>query len=303
MRVALLHNPSSGSEDHTDNEIIRDIRQAGHEVPHVSTTVGELTAALQQQPCDLILIAGGDGTVSRAACQLAGWHIPLSILPLGTANNTALSLAIPKRLKKLAKSWQTAHRLPFDLAVLDDGVVRQRYAEAAGWGVFPSSIERAKREGSAGSVRRTLKRNRQLFRKRAREAEVRPYQVEVDGRDYSGDYVLVEVVNVPLIGPQLPLSPFSDPGDGLLEVVLAGEGERAALERLADGERADGVLVTQRGARVRVTASEGLMHVDGRLLRHPAEAHGFEINVEARSLEYLSAAQPQRQANVTTTGK
>lgn len=303
MLVALLHNPSAGSEDHTDHEIIRELRQAGHEVAHVSTSVGELTAALHGRPCDLILVAGGDGTVSRTACQLAGWRIPLSILPLGTANNTALSLAIPKRLKKLAKSWQLADRQPFDLAVLDDGVVRQRYAEAAGWGVFAGSIERAKREGSAGSVRRTLKRNRQLFRKRAREGEARHYRVEVDGRDYSGHYVLVEVVNVPLIGPRLPLSPFSDPGDGLLEVVLAGEGERAALERLADGERAEGALPAQRGARVRVTASEGLMHIDGRLQRHPTEPRTFEISVEARSIEYLGSPQPARQANVTTTGK
>ncbi len=304
MLVALLHNPSSGSEDHTDREIVKGIRQAGHEVPHVSASVRELTAALQREPCDLILIAGGDGTVSRAACQLAGWRVPLSILPLGTANNTAKSLSIPKRIKKLAKSWQSAERLAFDLAVLDDGVVRQRYAEAAGWGVFPSSIERAKREGSASTVRRTLKRNQQLFRQVAREAQPRPYRVEVDGRDYSGDYLLVEVVNVPLIGPQLPLSPFSDPSDGSFEVVLAGCGERAALERLASGERVDGAFVTQRGAHVRVTASEGVMHVDGRLLRHPLGGRDFEVRVEAQSIEYLGAApQPERLTSLPGTSR
>jgi diacylglycerol kinase (ATP) len=288
MRIALLHNASAGSEDHTEEELSRDIRHAGHEVAHIATNVRELTAALQEEPCDLVVIAGGDGTVSRAACQLAGWQIPLSILALGTANNTAASLALPGRAKKLAKSWKKAQRVPFDLATIDDGSVRERFAEAAGWGVFPLSIAEAKRGERPGTVAQTLKRNRKLFGAFAHSAVPRHYVVEVDGRDYSGEYLLVEVVNVPLLGPRLPLSPQSDPGDGLLEIILAGPAERAALERLAaTGEHQDGALPSQRGQQIIVKSSDALLHLDGRLARHPPGERRFEINVEHRAVEYL----------------
>ena len=74
MRVALLHNASAGSEDHSDAELSAVIRRAGHEVMHVTRRIGELTAALHSSPCDLVVIAGGDGTVGKAACELAGWQ-------------------------------------------------------------------------------------------------------------------------------------------------------------------------------------------------------------------------------------
>ena len=44
------------------------------------------------EPVDRVVIAGGDGTVSRLAPWLAGRKIPFCILPLGTANNCARSL-------------------------------------------------------------------------------------------------------------------------------------------------------------------------------------------------------------------
>src|ERR1041384_1960383 len=91
MHVALLHNSSAGSEDHTDAELTRLIAKAGHQVVHVAESVTDLKTALHESPCDLVVVAGGDGTVGRAACELSGWQIPIAILPLGTANNTARS--------------------------------------------------------------------------------------------------------------------------------------------------------------------------------------------------------------------
>ena len=103
--------------------------------------------------------------------------------------------------------------------------------------------------------------------------------------------MLVEVVNVPLIGPQLPLSPRSDPSDGLLEVVVATHSERAHLEKLASSpSHGESRLRAERGARIRVTAADGLLHVDGRLVQHPAGERTFHITVEARAVEYLRQA-------------
>jgi diacylglycerol kinase (ATP) len=290
MRVALLHNTAAGSEDHTEEQLADLIRSVGGQVVHSVNSIRDLTAALQEQSCDLVVVAGGDGTVGRAACELSGWQVPLAILPLGTANNTARSLDLPLRLKKLVKSWAHGAEVPFDLGVLDDGVQRARFAECVGWGVFAQTIAAAKRRDSSGggSVRQTLKRDRRLFRGLARELDTRHYEIEVDGRACSGDYLLVEVMNIPLLGPQLPLSPSSSSTDGKLELVLIDDEGRPALERVAKTGRPEpGSYRIERGSQIRVRADDGVLHRDGQVLRHPRGTRGFEIRVEPAGVYYL----------------
>ena len=48
-----------------------------------------------KQGCQLVIAAGGDGTVAAVARGLIGTSATLGILPLGTYNNTATSLGIP----------------------------------------------------------------------------------------------------------------------------------------------------------------------------------------------------------------
>lgn len=288
MRVALLHNASAGGEDHTEAELTAVIRRAGHELVHVVERVRDLTAALQATPCDLVVVAGGDGTVGRAACELSGWQVPLSILALGTANNTARTLKLPARMGKMAKSWREASPRPFDLGLLSDGSIRQRFAEGVGWGVFPDAIAEAHLDPRRGSVRRTLKRDRKRFRAVAGRAPAHFYEIEVDGRDLSGDYVLVELMNVPLLGPRLELCSTSDPSDGAFEVVLVREAQRGALDELArTGVMPSGSASVTRGEHIRVAAREGVMHRDGQLLRHAPGLRRFEIRVEPAAISFL----------------
>jgi diacylglycerol kinase (ATP) len=56
-----------------------------------------LTAAIGLQP-DLLILGGGDGSLSEAARRLAYRDMALGILPLGTTNNFARSLSIPLNL-------------------------------------------------------------------------------------------------------------------------------------------------------------------------------------------------------------
>jgi diacylglycerol kinase (ATP) len=287
MRVALLHNTSAGKEDHSHDDLIHLIDRAGHEVVHVVDKPGALTAALQKNPCDLVAIAGGDGTVGRTACELCEWGIPLVILPLGTANNTAMTLGLTARLKKLVKAWADGARQPFDLASIDDGTNRRCFSEAVGWGVFAATVEQAKQRTPLGRPARQLKRDRKLFRELGATVPPRDYRVEVDGRDCSGRYVMVQVMNLPFLGPQLHVSPTSNPSDGELEVLLVGEDQRGALESLGRTGKSAVELRCERGRSIKVQAEDGIMHKDGALLRHPPGAREFEISVRPAAVQYL----------------
>jgi YegS/Rv2252/BmrU family lipid kinase len=52
---------------------------------------------------ELIVVGGGDGTISAAAGALAGTETSLGILPLGTLNHFARDLGIPMKLDEAAK--------------------------------------------------------------------------------------------------------------------------------------------------------------------------------------------------------
>lgn len=68
------------------------------------TSSKKIAAAIERAAgrVDLIVIGGGDGTISAALPALLEARRPLGILPLGTANNTARTLGIPSDLSEAA---------------------------------------------------------------------------------------------------------------------------------------------------------------------------------------------------------
>jgi len=289
MRVTLLHNKSAGSENHTAEDLHERIRRAGHDVLDTITGHEAALASLSSFSPDLIAIAGGDGTVSRAACALAGCPVPLAILPLGTANNTARSLGVPGEVDEIVQRWSSGRRLPFDLVSVATGDFRALFSEAVGWGVFPSVIANAARMTLPDARERTLGRDRTVFQAVIEATETRSYTIDVDGVAVTGQFLLVEVMNIPLIGPQLAASPESDPSDGLLEVVVAGESDRETLLELAStGEIPPGArLRTLRGRHITVQTDDTVFHRDGSFVERAADGVGFSFELRPAAVSYL----------------
>src|SRR5689334_16376550 len=80
VRVTLLHNPVAGQQRPAAAELVELVRAQGHEVRYCSTGdhgVDRMVA----DPGELVLVAGGDGTVAEACRRLVGRHVPLAILP------------------------------------------------------------------------------------------------------------------------------------------------------------------------------------------------------------------------------
>src|SRR4029079_12085799 len=67
----------------------------------------------------LLIVGGGDGTISAAASALVGTETSLGILPLGTLNRVSRDLAIPPDLGEAAKVIAAAHERRVDVAEMN----------------------------------------------------------------------------------------------------------------------------------------------------------------------------------------
>ena len=94
MKVTLIHNPAAGDDRQPSaGQLEALIEEAGHKVRYESTKEKGWTKALKKET-DLVVVAGGDGTVAKVARRLIGEKLPLTILPMGTANNISKTLGI-----------------------------------------------------------------------------------------------------------------------------------------------------------------------------------------------------------------
>ncbi|WP_435745065.1 lipid kinase [Nocardioides sp. SYSU DS0663] len=82
----------------------------------------ELAATLDRVVADgpdLLVVGGGDGTVSCAAGRVAGTEMTLGVLPLGTANDFARTLEIPTPLSSAIAALVEGHVVDVDLGRVD----------------------------------------------------------------------------------------------------------------------------------------------------------------------------------------
>src|SRR5881396_3389116 len=91
MRIILMHNPKAGRGNHARKELMAALANAGHHAIYQSTKKSDYKKALKKS-VDVVLAAGGDGTVGKVGRELIDSGVPLGVLPLGTANNLACSL-------------------------------------------------------------------------------------------------------------------------------------------------------------------------------------------------------------------
>lgn len=83
-----------------------------------------------------VVVAGGDGTVSCAAQQLAGGKAELALLPLGTLNHLARDLGLPTDLEEAAKVAATGKATAIDVAEVNGQV----FVNNASIGLYPTMV-------------------------------------------------------------------------------------------------------------------------------------------------------------------
>jgi len=219
MRVTVVHNSSAGTSSTGVAALIGLIGAAGHRVAYRSTDDHDWHHALDRTG-DLVVAAGGDGTVRRVFERLAGTPTLTTVLPLGSANNVARTLGIASgRLTEVIAEWDQAERSHFDLPLFAAETFQRRSVESVGAGIFADLLALDPGGQPASAAEKAALGLRILGQSLGR-ARPAPWTLELDGRDLSEELVGIEAMNVGTIGPAVPLAPGADPTDGVLEIVL-----------------------------------------------------------------------------------
>lgn len=222
----------AGKQSATSAENVAEaLRAAGCETPDIRLTEGSsmarAAAEALQRGSKLIVVAGGDGSVSAAASAVAGTDAALGVLPLGTLNHFAKDLNVPLDLAKAAAIVARATTISVDV-----GDVNGRpFVNNASVGMYARLVsERAamQRIGRRKWIAHGLAATRVWRRYRRMRVELRVAQVEV--RNVRTPFVFVGNNEYQLSG--LELGGRKVLSAGRLHVCMAPGMSRSGVARL-----------------------------------------------------------------------
>jgi len=271
-RIGLIINPTAdrGRAATLGVDLAERLKASGHQVTDLSgvTATGARDHALPSiaSGLDVLVVAGGDGTVNLGVNLCAGTKTVLGIVAVGTGNDIARALKLPIRDASTAAD------------VIAKGTVRTldagRLVEASGgsrWfaGVlgagFDSVVnERANRwRWPRGRMRYNLAIARELP-----VFKPIPYVIEVDGVRHRTEAMLVAVGNGPSYGGGMRVCPDASFDDGLFDILVVHQVSTTEFLRVFPtvfsgkhvGHPAVQIL---RGRQVRLEAAGIVSYADG----------------------------------------
>ncbi len=285
MRVVVVCNPASGrgKGPRVADEAIGVLTRGGMMTSRLDVNRSEPAAFLDSlrvaaQHHDVVVIAGGDGTVHFSLPALIGARAALYHLPLGTENLFSREFAMRREYDTLLRAVTRQRRARMDIATLtrDGGPVRH-FAIMCSVGPDAGVIERlaATRHGTISHLSYTMPVLREVVRPR-----VATMRVEVDGKPLVVDGTgMLVIANTRQYALRIDHAHRASASDGLLDVVFmpATGGVDALLwtlrSRLRERHDADGSVYAT-GTNVRVTTADAraVYQLDGEHGGHAA--HG-----------------------------
>ncbi len=238
-------------------------------------TVEEAQRLFRAAAADLVVIAGGDGTVNAALHALPG-TIPLGIIPSGTANDFAEELGLPTDVEHACEIVKLKRTRDVDLLDVNGRV----FITSGGTGLAADVAVDTNRfktlVAQVPGVRDVVKSMGKelysvfLLKEFAFPAEhVRRLALAWDAGDLKVETALVMINNQPIVGGSFKIAPGTKNDDGTFCVSVFLDQDAAGLARATAQVRSG-----------RLPAKESLLQFETKTLRiealdgHPARFFG-----------------------------
>jgi diacylglycerol kinase (ATP) len=281
VRGCVLLNPQAGSAGEAD-ALRQAVTAAGGFTLHESRSAEEASRRATEaarEGYDLIVAAGGDGTVHDIVNALvgstdgrAGEGPTFAVIPLGTGNDLARTLCLPEDPVVAFELAQKGARRQIDLLRVEtpEGAT---VAVNAVTGGFSGTVS----EQMSPELKRALGPLAYLVGAARALPDLAGYTVRLawdGGPEEPADVLNLAVANGRTAAGGQRIAPEANPEDGLLEVVIIRPGPAAELAGLAPrfmaGDYMDHPLVVHRRARtLRVSARPAMwFSVDGERVEH-----------------------------------
>jgi diacylglycerol kinase (ATP) len=251
--------------------------------------LGELVRQAQLEELDALALAGGDGTMTLALGALGGPNrVPLALLPVGSGNDFAHDLGIPRRLPEALAVLATGVPRWVDVARTIPGEVRFCCVASVGLDelalrfIHGSWFPRSKALNIWASLRALW-----TYRPRA-------VRVVWQGGSCEGEVMFVAVTNTRGYGGGFLVSPRACVDDGLLDLCIVRRTPRGRLlwnfPRILQGTHdvmPEVTLTASPWVRIQGVSEPLPVALDGEL---PRTATPIELRCEPRAVQMLVPA-------------
>jgi diacylglycerol kinase (ATP) len=270
-KARVICNPTSGGGAYDPDEIRNELD--GLEVDWVQTEGPEdAIGAAEEWREGLLLVAGGDGTVNDVVNGLGRAGFPegvtLGILPAGTGNDLAATLAVPDDPELAEDVIGQKRERRLDVARVRSEGVGERFFINVATGGLGAEISNAndeelkKRWGKLSYLRASLEV--------ARNFDVRELSLYLDGEEHRVKAVNIAVGNCRYTGGGWPATPKANPEDGLLDVVVIETLGAGELFNLAPAVLAESSYLDK----------EGVLFVRAKEIRVETQPPGLEFTAD-----------------------
>jgi len=140
--MIVIMNRSAGGADDPERRIVEFFRMQGEEPrivhPNESHDIVAVARDAAESREQIVVAAGGDGTISAVAAALAGTDKVLGVLPVGTLNHFAKDLGIPLDLETAVRTIREG-----EVTAVDVGEVNGRiFINNSSLGIYPQIVSR-----------------------------------------------------------------------------------------------------------------------------------------------------------------
>ncbi len=269
-RARIIYNPTSGRELFKKNlpEVLEMLEVAGYETScHATTGEGDATAAAAravENGFDIIIAAGGDGTLNEVVAGVSTFENrpKIGLIPMGTTNDFARAVHIPRDLKKAVEIIVKGDSIPVDVGLVND----RHFINIAGGGRITELTYEvpSKLKTMLGQLAYYLKGIEMLPSINATKL-----RIEYDDEVYEDETMMFLVGLTNSVGGFEKLAPNSSINDGNFTLLILKKCNIAEFIRLASlairGEHLnDSHVISKKAKHIKVTSEEKvLLNLDG----------------------------------------